>query len=66
MTKIVKKTVITTAAPEKETLLDKTTRIVRQITDDEADVRHVKTARLRKARFENKDQEPIKVATKKP
>lgn len=37
----------------KETLLDKTTRIVRRINDDEADVRHAKTARLRKARFES-------------
>lgn len=39
----------------KETPLDKTTRIVRRINDDEAEVRHVKTARLRKARFESKE-----------
>ena len=39
-------------------MLDKTTRIVRRITEDEAEIRHQKTARLRKARFESEADTP--------
>lgn len=55
MTKLTKTDVFTATGPLKETLLDKTTRIVRKINDEEAEVSHAKVARLRKARFE-KDQ----------
>ena len=52
MANLAKTTVFTSSGSQKETPLDKTTRIVRRINEDEADVRHQKTARLRKARFE--------------
>ncbi|WP_458792827.1 hypothetical protein [Yoonia sp. MH D7] len=53
MAKLSKTTDFTFASPEKETPLDKTTRIVRRINEDEADVRHQKAAHLRKVRFES-------------
>ncbi len=53
MANLAKTTVFTSYTSPKETPLDKTTRIVRRITEDEAEVRHQKTARLRKARFES-------------
>lgn len=40
--------------PAAETNLDKTTRIVREITEGEAKKRQMKTARLRAARLEQK------------
>lgn len=42
-------------ANRKETPLDKTTRIVKRITEDEAQMRQLKTARLRKARYESEE-----------
>jgi len=53
MANLAKTTVFTSNKPPKETALDRTTRIVRHITEDEAQVRHQKNARLRKARFES-------------
>ena len=53
MANLAKTTVFTSDTSRKETPLDKTTRIVRRITEDEAEVRHQKTDRLRKARFES-------------
>ena len=53
MAKPLKTTVFSSDTSPKETSLDKTTRIMRRITQDEAEVRHQKTARLRKARFES-------------
>ena len=53
MTKLSKITDFTLTKLKKETPLDKTTRIVRRITEDEAEIRHLKTSRLRKARFES-------------
>ena len=58
MTNLAKTTVFASENSRKETSLDKTTRIVRRITEDEAEVRHQKTARLRKARFESEDETP--------
>lgn len=58
MAKLAKTTVFTTTIPQKETQLDKTARIVRRIKDDEAEIRHVKTARLRKARYERENMNP--------
>ena len=54
MIKAAKMDSFTSTGQQKETPLDKTTRIVRRITEDEAEVRHLKTARLRKTRFESK------------
>jgi|TARA_R110002126_G_scaffold141920_1_gene287112 hypothetical protein len=51
---------------QKETALDKTTRIVRVINEDEAEVRQMKTLRLRKARFESEENlagEPVTTAS---
>ena len=53
MAKLLKTTVFSSDTSPKETSQDKTTRIMRRITQDEAEVRHQKTARLRKARFES-------------
>ncbi|WP_448329613.1 hypothetical protein [Sulfitobacter sp. M13] len=53
MAKLLKTTVFSSDTSPKETSLDKTTRIMRRITQDEAEVRHQKTARLRKARFKS-------------
>ena len=58
MANLVKTTVFTSNTSPKETPLDKTTRIVRRITEDEAKIRHQKTARLRKARFESEADTP--------
>ncbi len=44
-----------------ETLMEKTTRIVKEITDDESEKRQVKIAHLRKARLK---KEAIAVAHK--
>jgi len=43
MANLAKTTVFTSSGSQKETPLDKTTRIVRRINEDEADVRHQKT-----------------------
>lgn len=53
MANLARTTAFKSTNARKETPLDKTTRIVRGITEDEAEIRHQKTARLRKARFEN-------------
>jgi hypothetical protein len=47
------------AGPQKETQMDKTARVVRRITEDEAELRHVKTTRLRRARFESEASTPV-------
>jgi hypothetical protein len=54
MTKLQMLAEVTASGARKETALEKTTRIVRVIKNDEAEARHAKTARLRKARFDNK------------
>jgi len=53
MANLAKTTDFTATGASKETTLDKTTRIVRRINSDEAELRHQKTARLRRARFES-------------
>jgi hypothetical protein len=52
MTKMSKDTLLKATTGQKETPLDKTTRIVRGMTDDADEQRRLKTARLRKARVE--------------
>lgn len=63
MTKAAKLNNFTSTGTHKETALDKTTRIVRVINEDEAEVRHLKTARLRKARFESEEDSVAEPAT---
>ncbi len=53
MAKLAKVTELVTNVPEKETPLDKTTRIVKKINEAEAEVRQTKTARLRIARLDS-------------
>ena len=59
MTKLATTTLFTTAEPQKETALDKTTRIVRSMNEDDAERRHLKVARLRKNRFEKSAGEAV-------
>ena len=52
MPKPTKKNLFNFSKPVAETTMDKTTRIVREISDGEAEKRQAKMARLRKARLE--------------
>ena len=51
--KLTKLSHLTVAQPRAETTLEKTNRVVKEITEQEADKRQEKIARLRKARQEN-------------
>ncbi len=66
MAKLAKKAVFTTTGSQKETALDKTTRVVRRINDEEARIRHDKMAHLRKARFENEEGIPVEETAAQP
>jgi hypothetical protein len=57
MANLAKTTVFTSTSAQKETPLDKTTRIVRRITEDEVKS-VIRTTRLRKARFESEADTP--------
>ncbi|MDV6034747.1 MAG: hypothetical protein F9B45_32575 [Phycisphaera sp. RhM] len=52
MTRHTKTTLFKPPAPRAETLMDKTTRVVREIQKEETAKSDIKTARLRKARLE--------------
>lgn len=52
MTNLTKNNLFKVYASKPETPLDKTTRVVRQMVDDEAEQRQTKIARLRNARLE--------------
>ena len=65
MAKLTKSTVFTSAEPKKETPLDKTARIVKEIQDGEAEQRRTKTARLRNARLDSEADMPAKTTTEK-
>lgn len=58
MAKLTKTTAFKTHIPKPETPMEKTTRIVRDMVDEEADQRQVKIARLRKARLEREANTP--------
>ncbi|SFM25066.1 hypothetical protein [Shimia aestuarii] len=66
MTKLTKTTLFKPTPPRAETLMDKTTRIVRGILDDEAEQRENKTARLRKARLEREAATRAEPVSAKP
>ena len=62
MAKLTKTSVFKAHVPKAETQMDKTSRIVRKMADDEAEQRQVKVDRLRKTRLEreaNTHMEPI-------
>lgn len=63
MTKLTKTTLFKASRPSKETLMDKTTRVVREILDEETEQRQVKTSRLRKARLEREAVPPVDAIT---
>ena len=60
MAKLTKTSVFKTQNPKPETPMEKTTRIVRSIVDEEAEQRQTKIARLRKARLEREANTPTK------
>lgn len=54
--------------PPKETLMDKTTRVVQEMIDDETKLRQAKMARLRQARLEKEaatSEAPVATPAKK-
>ena len=63
MAKLTKTSVFTNAKPIKETQMDKTTRAVKEITDEETEKRQVRTSRLRQARLEREAGAPNTSAT---
>lgn len=50
MAKLAKTTLFTSATPQKETAMEKTTRIARQMNQEDAEKRQIKAARLRSDR----------------
>ncbi|WP_299695198.1 hypothetical protein [uncultured Tateyamaria sp.] len=60
MAKLTKKSVFKAQIPNAETPLDKTTRIVRKMVEEEAEQRQVKNDRLRNARLEREANTPTK------
>nr|WP_319948620.1 hypothetical protein [uncultured Shimia sp.] len=60
MAKLKKLGVPKTQAPKAETQMDKTTRIVRKMVEEEAELRQIKNDRLRNARLEREAHTPTK------
>lgn len=60
MVKLTKTNVFKTQTPKAETAMDKTTRIVRKIVEEEAELRQAKIDRLRTARLEREANTPTK------
>ncbi len=60
MVKLTKKTAFKTSIQKAETPMEKTTRVVRKIVDEEAEKRHAKNVRLRTARLEREAHTPTK------
>jgi len=67
MAKLTKNTLFKADKPRAETLIDRTTRAAKEILEDEAEQRELKTARLRKARLEREANTPndVRKATSK-
>ncbi|WP_324752516.1 hypothetical protein [Roseovarius sp. Pro17] len=55
MANLAKTLVLTALKPQKETVLEKTSRAVKAIKEEEREEREVKTARLRKDRLEKEE-----------
>ncbi|PJI85936.1 hypothetical protein BC777_2285 [Yoonia maricola] len=60
MAKLTKTSVFKAQGPKVETPMDKTTRIVRKMVEEEAEQRQAKKDRLRNARLERESNTPIK------
>ncbi|WP_208350385.1 hypothetical protein [Pseudaestuariivita rosea] len=60
MAKLTKTNVFKTQTPKAETPMDKTTRIVRKMVEEEAEQRQIKIDRLRNARLEREANTPRK------
>ncbi|MBD3663716.1 hypothetical protein H9Q16_07265 [Sulfitobacter sp. TSTF-M16] len=60
LAKLTKTSVFKTQYPKAETPLDKTTRIVRKMAEEEAEQRQAKNDRLRNARLEREANTPRK------
>lgn len=58
MANLAKTTLFMSSGSLKETALDKTTRIVRRINEEDAEKRHLKVARLRSARVQKEVDDP--------
>lgn len=64
MARLTKETLFKAQPPRAETAMDKTTRIVRGIIDDEAEQRRLKMQRLRAARLEREAHTPAQPPAK--
>ncbi len=60
MAKLTKTSVFKAQGPKVETAMDKTTRIVRKMVEEEAEQRQAKNDRLRNARLEREANTPLK------
>ncbi|MCZ4354876.1 hypothetical protein O4H61_20410 [Roseovarius aestuarii] len=58
MTKLTKNTLLKVRGSKPETAMDKTTRVVRQMVDEETEQRRAKNSRLRNARLEREANTP--------
>ena len=65
MAKLNKDTLFKAPQSKAETVMDKTTRIVREMIDTETEQREAKTQRLRKTRLEREAQTPEEVPAPK-
>jgi len=58
LTKLTKNNLFKVHVSKQESAMDKTTRVVRQMVDEEAEQRQVKNSRLRNARLEREANTP--------
>lgn len=65
MAKLTKDTLFKAPQPRAETVMDKTTRVVREMLDTETEQREAKTQRLRKTRLEHDAAESGKTPASK-
>ena len=63
MAKLTKKNVFNVYDAKPEDKMDKTTRVVRRMVDDDAEERQAKTTRLRNARLEKEANTPPETKT---
>ncbi|APG49322.1 MULTISPECIES: hypothetical protein [Phaeobacter] len=61
MTKLSKNNLFKVYESKPETAMDKTTRVVRQMVDEEAEQRQAKNSRLRNARLEREANTPPEI-----
>lgn len=66
MAKLNKTTLFKDVPPRAETVMDKTTRVVKDILETEAQKREAKTQRLRKTRLEREAATPVDEPVAKP